>query len=226
MVRSSSSVERLRNIDIANAQRAAGSLATVATVANAARLATHLRHARARTAPPLGFDERVAAALFAADGAAGPLANSKPLSALARFLQMLPTVSSAQAAAMRAAIFRIAGGDSRLPSSGAACGGASGDREGEGEGGDGAGGEAVAGAGGADGCVEAGARRLEAAGELVALVQQTCLVGRPSVRDALFFPGDGALDRLLRHLNAAKFSIDVCVYCLTGLIANRLLDYY
>mmetsp|Transcript_36717 Transcript_36717/g.122941 ORF Transcript_36717/g.122941 Transcript_36717/m.122941 type:complete len:520 (+) Transcript_36717:425-1984(+) len=46
-------------------------------------------------------------------------------------------------------------------------------------------------------------------------VQRLCLVPRPTFRDALFFPHASALERLLALLRRAKFSIDVCVYCVT-----------
>ena len=46
-------------------------------------------------------------------------------------------------------------------------------------------------------------------------MQRLCLVPRPTFRDALFFPHASALERLLALLRRAKFSIDVCVYCVT-----------
>jgi phosphatidylserine/phosphatidylglycerophosphate/cardiolipin synthase-like enzyme len=46
-------------------------------------------------------------------------------------------------------------------------------------------------------------------------IQRLCLRPRPTTRDALFFPGGPALSRLLHLISTARFSIDVCVYCVT-----------
>ena len=55
-------------------------------------------------------------------------------------------------------------------------------------------------------------------------MQRLCLVPRPTFRDALFFPHASALERLLALLRRAKFSIDVCVYCVTELDDRRLVS--
>ena len=46
---------------------------------------------------------------------------------------------------------------------------------------------------------------------------------RPATRDALFFPCDGSLDRLVRRLSAAESSIDAAVYTITDERLTRSL---
>ena len=135
--------------------------------------------------------------------------GARAMSSFQRYLELLPPISSRQAAAMRALIFRLCGaldggsdacasiadgsqvtinGTARKPSSGACPPPANG---------------------------EILVRRLQSAGAMVEAIQRICLRPRPTTRDALFFPSALALERLLRLVNTAKFSIDVCVYCVT-----------
>ena len=63
------------------------------------------------------------------------------------------------------------------------------------------------------------AAKLSACGEMVELLHATCLRPRPTFRDALFFPdtlpGCASHEKLIALIEAARYSLDVCVYCVT-----------